>query len=155
MSVNSGWTNSQRSMPNMMRTALPPSWLLCGLLLVAACRSESTGPQSVGDSPAQVELLIDFNGRAENKQFQVDWNKELTAFECLERLQQTGQLSLTSRGTGTQTFVISIDGLENLGAGGDNWIYFVNDRLGDRSAGVNEVQPGDRVHWRFGPYAPK
>ena len=136
-------------------TRLAAVWLIwIGLLLVSACAKEKTPP--VRSTPAApVQLLVDFNGRGENKQFQVDWNSELTAFDCLRQLAAADKLTLASRGDGAQTLVTAIDGLENQWSAGDNWIYTVNDRLGDRSSAVFPLSPGDRLVWRFGKYKPE
>jgi hypothetical protein len=143
--------------PSSNRRLLAAAWAL-GLLAVSVCGGCDSQRQRRDPAvvPAgQVQLQIDFNGRAENKQFHLDWKNDLTVFACLESLRRDGKLTITSRGSGAQAFVIAIDGLENSGAGGDNWIYYVNDQLGDASAGVRVLQPDDRVVWRFGPYAPK
>jgi hypothetical protein len=103
---------------------------------------------------APIDLKVDFNGRRDNKQFPVDWRAGMTAFSLLELLAAEGQLHVSHRGHGNQTLVTAIDGLENQWGAGDNWIFTVNGRLGDRSSAVFELRPGDRVVWRFGKYAP-
>lgn len=129
--------------------------ILGASLSLGGCRAErqSALPPTTSNRPIQIQ--IDFNGRGSNKQFGVDWTPELTVFGSLEQLQSTGQISVSRRGTGDQTLLTAIDGLENLWAAGDNWIYYVNDRMGDRSSAVYALQPGDVVVWRFGKYAPK
>jgi hypothetical protein len=138
-----------------IRIAAPRAGLLLMLLMCGGCGSAGQRTEPVVGALAQVQLQIDFNGRAENKQFHIDWKDNLTVFACLEELQREGKLTMASRGAGAETFLIAIDGLENSGGGGDNWVYYVNDRLGDASAGVSQLQPGDRVEWRYGAYAPK
>ncbi len=128
---------------------------LIAIVAIAGCLGERGSVTAPTPPGKPVEVQIDFNGHGQNKQFHIDWSPNLTAFSCLERLQVDGKLKVTSRGTGNQTMLTSIDGLENLWAAGDNWIYYVNDHLGDRSSTVSELQPGDRVVWRFGKYAPK
>jgi Domain of unknown function (DUF4430) len=129
--------------------------ILCLIVAIFGCRGERSTVPSPLDSGKPVDVQIDFNGQAPNKQFHIDWSPKLTAFGCLEQLQARGKLHVASRGIGDQTLLTAIDGLENLWAAGDNWIYYVNDQLGDRSSAVSELQPGDRVVWRFGKYAPK
>ena len=141
----------------MNQPPLPFLWRLSLIAIVAisGCRGER---RSVAVPPSQekpVEVQIDFNGHGQNKQFHIDWSPNATAYSCLEQLQTDGKLKVTGRGSGDQTMLTAIDGLENLWAAGDNWIYFVNDGLGDRSSAVFELKPGDRVVWRFGKYAPK
>jgi hypothetical protein len=134
-----------------------PAWTLSGVLAVALIAACGPSPVTRNDVPVesgQVQVLIDFNGHAENKQFPMTWKTGLTAFGCLESLQVEGKLKVESRGTGSQTLLTAIDGLENRWSAGDNWIYLVNDRLGDRSSRVFELNSGDRVVWRFGKYTP-
>ena len=54
----------------------------------------------------------------------------------------------------TTAFIVSIDGVENEKSLGDNWVYRVNGSLGDTSAGLFPVRPGDTVEWTFGKYQP-
>ena len=129
--------------------------LLIALVAISGCRRESQRPADTFAPGKTVEIQIDFNGHGQNKQFHMDWSPGLTALGCLERLQADGKISLASKGAGDQTLLTAIDGLENLWAAGDNWIYLVNESLGDRSSAVFDLKPGDRVLWRFGKYAPK
>ena len=57
-------------------------------------------------------------------------------------------------GTDATTFIVSIGGVENEKSLGDNWVYRVNGKLGDKSAGLFQVQPGDQIEWSFGKYEP-
>ena len=59
-----------------------------------------------------------------------------------------------SRGKGETFFVTSINKKKNEGARGNNWIFFVNGELGDESAGSYELEPGDKVEWKFQKYRP-
>lgn len=124
------------------------------LLLIFACRPEPAArpPSSNPDKP--VEVQIDFNGHGENKQFPVTWSPGITAFSCLKQLEADGKLAVASKGRGSQTLLTAIDGLENQWSAGDNWVFIVNERLGDRSSAVFELQPGDHLVWRFGKYKP-
>lgn len=129
--------------------------LFVAALASAGCRNEPKPVPTPAIDGKPIEIQIDFNGRGTNKQFHVEWSPDLTVFGCLEKLQADGQLAVARRGTGDQTLLTSIDGLENLWAAGDNWIYYVNDRMGDRSSAVYALAPGDVVVWRFGKYEPK
>jgi hypothetical protein len=50
--------------------------------------------------------------------------------------------------------ITQIDDVGNQGAGGSqrNWIYRVNDQVGQRSAGICPVAAGDTILWRFETY---
>ncbi len=128
--------------------------LLCSLLATASCRNDSQASKPPSDSSKLVEVQIDFNGHGENKQFPVSWSSGQTAFSCLKQLEANGKLTVASKGSGSQTLLTAIDGLENRWSAGDNWVFTVNDRLGDRSSAVFDLRPGDRLIWRFGKYKP-
>lgn len=127
-------------------------WILAvvalGNSIFVGCHREPVAPRASGP----VQVLIDFNGRGANKQFQVEWHDGDTAFSCLKRLEAQGRLKVVSTGSGNMTLLTAIDDVENLKAAGDNWIYLVNDKLGDRSSAVCNLNPGDRLVWRFGKY---
>ncbi len=136
-----------------------PGWvffgyLFCGLLALASCQNDSQIAQPPIISSKPIELQIDFNGHGENKQFPVSWSNGVTAFSCLKQLEASGKLTVDSKGSGSQTLLTAIDGLENRWSAGDNWVFTVNDRLGDRSSAVFDLRPGDRLIWRFGKYKP-
>ena len=54
-------------------------------------------------------------------------------------------------GKGATLLVTEIDGIANQGGSGDemNWIYSVNEKKGNKSCGVRELQAGDVVLWKF------
>lgn len=101
----------------------------------------------VAASDDQVELTIDF-GDGEPRRRQVAW-----AANVMSALQAAGaesqRLAPRVRGQGPTAFVEAIGGVENEGPEGKNWTYEVNGTPGDRSAGVAELSPGDRVLWKF------
>jgi hypothetical protein len=47
--------------------------------------------------------------------------------------------------------VIKIADLANEGDG-RNWLYSVNDKQGEVSAGIHKLQPGDAALWKFAVY---
>lgn len=123
--------------------------LILGVLSLFGCDSsgKSTGVQrDVGT----VSLKIDFGGDKKSEMIDVVCSPESTVLSTLERAQNMNKLKVKFRGSGETAFVTSIGGVENEGADGQNWIFLVNDELGDRSAGVFEVQPGDTISWSFG-----
>ena len=68
--------------------------------------------------------------------------------------QKNGELDFESTGReADKKFVTSIGGVDNLVAAGDNWVYRVNGKLGDKSSGLYPVEPGDELLWVFGKYS--
>ena len=64
------------------------------------------------------------------------------------------EFSFKSRGRGDTFFVTEINGQKNEGARGRNWIFKVNGKLGNKSAGIFEIKAGDKVEWIFKTYRP-
>ncbi|MEM7456441.1 MAG: DUF4430 domain-containing protein [Planctomycetota bacterium] len=129
---------------------------LCFLLL-AGCEKQpeaSGGGRSTSTSGGTVDLTIQFNGRAGDKTVAIPCSADSTVFQILTRARNTGDIEFESTGEGETAFVVSIDEVANEGASGDNWVYLVNDALGDRSCGAYRVEVGDEITWRFGKYEP-
>ena len=135
-------------------------WLLqtlgISLLLVTlvGCESPEAADSRKPVEPAvgMVTVVIDFNGRGENKEMEMACESDSTVFSILEQLQRAQRLRISHSGSGESVFISEIDGVANEQAAGDNWTYRVNDELGDRSCGVFPVKSGDQILWRFGSY---
>ena len=130
--------------------------LTFGLLTVvfgmAGCDSKPVDSSATSSSVGTVKLLIDFGKRRQNISVDVPCSVDSTVYQILERARNIADLEFYKSGAGETTFVRSIDGIENEGANGDNWIFRVNGKLGDKSSGIFPVQPGDRVEWSLGDY---
>lgn len=96
-----------------------------------------------------IDLQIVLSDR-ERVQASLPCFEDSTVLSILEDARQIGLLSFKSRGSGETAFLESIQGLSNAGSGGDNWVYRVNDQLGDKSCGVYPVAPDDKILWSFG-----
>jgi len=138
-----------------------PFFLLCAVLiaqfLIAGCDSASapavkTKPPVSKTGKVTVQLEVDFQSDRENIVVRIPCSEDSTVLTILARAQNIGDLEFTSIGEGETAFVTSIGGVENQAAAGDNWVYRVNDELGDKSCGVFSVKPGDEVLWVFGEY---
>ncbi len=100
-----------------------------------------------------VELTISFNGRQKDKQIMVEITSACSVLSVLQTAQQENAIRFESRGAGETAFVTSFDGVENEQGSGDNWVYRVNRKLGNKSAGLFEINPGDKLDWTFGKYS--
>ena len=144
----------------MARSATQLLLLSGWLVLVIACESKrqaaSDKPQASeqpgGSASISVTVEIDFAGRQVTKSTSVALPADSTVLDGLLELRRQGELSFVFRGYGETAFVTSIDGLENGGASGDNWIYRINGQLGKVSCGVAHLNDDDRLSWRYGPY---
>ncbi len=118
-------------------------------LCVAGCDSSAT---KVGATREIGTVTLDVNFGTEKSSLSIDvvCSPESTVLLSLERAQNMKKLKVKFRGSGETAFVTSIGGVENEGADGKNWIFRVNDQLGDKSAGIYSVKPGDKISWSFG-----
>ena len=105
------------------------------------------------DEPAAektVKLTIDYGDGVQKVFGALPWKEKLTVFAALEAAAKHPRgIKLTHQGTGERILVTAIDDVKNEGRG-RNWLYEVNGKLADRSAGVFELSSGDAVLWRFG-----
>jgi len=111
------------------------------------CDSSKPLPKELQRDIGTVTLEVDFGDLRDAKSIDVVCSPDSTVFLSLERAQQLDKLKFEHTGTGETVFVTSIDGVEN---DAKFWTYRVNETLGDKSAGVYEVKPGDKISWRFG-----
>ena len=124
-------------------------------LILAGCTGSDESVQSTESSMGGAcELVIKFNGRSADKQFFVACQDSATVLTILEKAALEQMIEYTVRGTDSTALVTSIGGVKNEKSYGDNWVYRVNGKLGDRSAGIFQVNPGDMVQWTFGKYQP-
>lgn len=100
----------------------------------------------------QVELKIDFLSDRDPIVSTVDCGEGATVLSVMQSAKKSGELEFEFTGSGEAAFVKSIGGVQNQGGSGDNWVFRVNDELGNASCGVISVNPGDRVLWVFGKY---
>jgi hypothetical protein len=96
-----------------------------------------------------VSLAIDFGDGQQQTYDSIAWREGMTVRD-LTRETRRDKLKLDVRGTGASAFLHNLDGVENEGADGRNWLYSVNGKPGDKSFAICELQPGDRVLWTFG-----
>ena len=107
---------------------------------------------------AFVLLVIDFAGESEN--IEIEWavesSKSMSVLELMELASEGDQgFEFIFTGSGETAFLKSINGINNEGAGGKNWVYRVNEELAETSFGVCQVESGDSVSWKLGSYEPE
>lgn len=127
----------------------------CALTLFTGCQKSSAPGVPGGQTvvAGTVELEVVFKPERENLQVVVPCSADSTVFSILQRAENMGDLKFESIGLSDEMkFVTSIDGIDNQAGSGDNWVYRVNGKLGDKSSGVYDVHPGDQIQWTFGKY---
>jgi hypothetical protein len=136
------------------RDDAPPGGLV---LLVAAvvfcgCGQPGTSPpaakqQADGQQQQSVRLLIDWGTEEKQREADIPWKDGMTALDALLSL-DSPDLAVRHRGRGMTAFVEAIGGVENTGSG-KNWLFFVNDQMSEKGAGVVELKAGDTVLWKY------
>jgi hypothetical protein len=131
--------------------------VLAAILLFANRQNEvprnaatpAVSPSRLAEEPLRVSITIDFG---DNKVLsnRVPWLAGMTVRDLLSSASLAG---FGEKGRGESAFLVSIDDVQNEGAGGRNWTYQVNGKHADRSYAVYELQPNDQVLWTFA--APK
>lgn len=126
--------------------------LVAAILLLVAVGCEQVKEPSVASSrtAGTVELTIKLSQPDDDLVVAVPCSDDSTVFSIMERAKNMGDLDFEARGTGETVFLNSIQGVENGGASGDNWVYCVNGELADKSCGVFEVKPKDKIVWSYG-----
>lgn len=142
-------------------------WMLAGLFVMGCqpadqdnAEGEPSGVAIAESKPAEVDsnqtakIVIRLAPDSGPIEIELPVTGEMTVLDLMNQAQREGKLEFEYRGSGATVFVNSIQGLANQGAGGHNWIYRVNGKLGDRSIGVAEIVAGDKITWEFGSYEP-
>ncbi len=101
---------------------------------------------------AVVQLIVDFGDGFQKRYRRLPWKQNMTVLQVLEAAREHPRgIQFKYRGQAETAFLTEIDGLENEGRG-NNWIFRVNDELGDRSFALVTVGRGHTVLWTFGKY---
>lgn len=102
---------------------------------------------------AVVTLTIDYGDGAQKRFPTITWRDKMTVLGALEwAAKHPHGIHFSGKGKGSTKLISKIDDLKNSGADGKNWVFRVNDKLGDRSCGVFPIKANDRILWRFERY---
>ncbi len=89
----------------------------------------------------------------EKKFKSIPWREGMTILDAMKFAQKHPRgIKFQTRGKGPTMFLTTIDNLKNQGSSGSNWVFEVNEKLGDRSFAISNLSPLDAVLWRFGRY---
>ncbi|HVZ94893.1 MAG TPA: DUF4430 domain-containing protein [Phycisphaerales bacterium] len=105
--------------------------------------------------PKTISLTIDYSDGFQKRYTALPWKENMTVMDALDAAKAHPRpITYESSGAGKNAFVKKIDDLTNQGGEGDkkNWLYTVNKKFADKSAGVWTLNPGDDILWHFGPY---
>ena len=114
---------------------------------VKQAESWTPSPKPTGES---VSLTIDFGNGARRVFESLPYSPGMTLGQLM---QQTGSFRppvvFTQAGEGKMSFLTSLEGVANEGAGGRSWLYSVDGRHGEVSFAVQSLAPGSAVLWEF------
>lgn len=95
----------------------------------------------------KVSLIID-NGTASPKDFTIEINQELTAFDLLKRITKESGIELTTKSYSVGIFIEAIGDKKN-GDEGKYWLYYVNGEMPSVAADKKQIKPGDKIEFKF------
>lgn len=148
---SSGRPTSRRRWLSAAGLLLAPlaSLLLLGAVLSTDARLRADDEPSQAAKPTTVHLTIDYGDGVEKQFTGLAWKAEMTVFDVLVAAKQHLRgIHFEHRGSGETAFVTQIDDLKNEGAG-RNWTYQLNGKRPSVGSGVQKVQAGDRILWKF------
>ena len=121
------------------------------LLLAVAVLQTASGGLAIGADPQAptVRLVIDYGDGVEVHFTTLKWRDGMTALDALGAAQAHRHgITFTQKGSGANAMITKIGDVKNEGAG-KNWIYYVNDKTAEVSAGIQSIKAGDAVLWKF------
>lgn len=137
------------------RLSRHPVFLLCSVSLLASLcyLADLASAGHAGSSAETVVMIVDYGDGVQKHFTAVPWRKSMTIEDVMKYASRHPRgLKLAVRGKGPTAFLYKVDDLENQGGRGRNWVFRVNDKLGDRSFAIFELKPDDTVLWKFGEY---
>ena len=121
-------------------------------LLAVTCALAVGASQACGEEAQQYKLVVDYGNGFEKHYTALPWKEELTVLEATKIAEKHPRgIKTKVRSSGSTAFLTQIDDVENEGDG-RNWVFRVNGELGDRSCGIQKLNAGDTVLWRFQRY---
>ena len=103
--------------------------------------------------PKTVQLTVDYGDGVQKRFTSILWKEKMTILDALDAAAGHPRgIRFEYRASGSIALLTSIDDLKNQGGRGSNWIYWVNEELGDRSFAIQELSAGDHVLWKYGTY---
>jgi hypothetical protein len=118
----------------------------------AAGTSSSTSTAAPGQT---VRLVIDYGDGVEKRFNSLPWHEGITVLDVMQAArQQPHGITISVRGSGETALLTKLDDVANEegGVGARNWIFYVNDRMADRSLGATPVKSSDTILWKFERY---
>ncbi len=118
---------------------------------------DTAGTSSTSSAAAAqtVQLVIDYGDGVQKRFAALPWRDGLTVLDVMQAAQQRPHgISISVRGSGETALLTKLDDVANEegAVGARNWIFYINDHMGDRSLGATPVKSGDKILWKFERY---
>ena len=132
-------------------------WLLVAFVLatvgvVGFTKTIDAQKRGTDKKAKQVRLVIDYGDGVEKHFTRIPWREGMSVLDAMKLAANHARgFKMEYRGRRATAFLTKIDNLENDGRQ-KNWIYRVNNKLGDRSFAIYKLKPGDTALWKFGKY---
>jgi len=122
------------------------------VLLVATIAITSSIGIGAEPKPATVQLVVDYGDGVQVHFTALSWRTGMTVLDALTAAQKHAHgITFSYRGSGSSAMITKIGDLKNEGDG-KNWLYEVNGKPAEISAGILELKAGDAVLWKFQVY---
>jgi len=154
----------------MIALQMALTWAALGLI-ACGCRERTPAPPNQDSKANQdglrnsqasttapertVGLVIDYGDGGQKRFAAIPWREGMTVLDVLEAAQHHPHgITFAVRGRGEAALLTKLDDLANEegAAGARNWLFYVNDRLADKSLGAATVKSGDTILWKFERY---
>lgn len=107
-------------------------------------RKTNPGPKVLVEQPVKPQVMVAIENGETKTEATVSAK---TAYEALELLAKTKNLTLKTKQYDFGVFVEGIGGVENNKD--KSWIYFVNGKSADVAADKDNLKEGDKVEWKY------
>ena len=149
MSAKSQVENMQKPPDYIGKIAL----FLFGMLFLASLAGFVSSAEPKTESNKTVSLTFDYADGVEKRFKQIPWRKGMTVLDVMKYAKKHARgITYNQSGSGSIAFIKQIDDLKNQGRRGKNWVYRVNNKLGDTSFAIYALKAGDAVLWKFDKY---
>lgn len=130
---------------------LPPlAGMLTLLFFAIQYGSAVLGEDKQHGDDTRLLMIIDFDDGVEKRFTRLAWRKGMTVGDLMRAAEKHRRgIRLEVRGRNDTAFVLGIDGLQNEGSRGRNWMYEINGQLGNRAYDVMPIGSRDTVLWQF------
>jgi hypothetical protein len=144
----------QKEFAMKLPSSLFVGFATCCLLpftLALAAQATDAPARAAAGADKTIHLVIDYNDGVEKHFTRVPWKAGMTVLDTLQHAKSVPHgVDFEFGGSGATALVTRIDDLTNQrGAQGRNWLFWVNGEFAKKGCGVYELQPSDRVTWRF------